>query len=375
MKKILITIGSYFPGYKIGGPAVTIKNLINMFESRKDLKFYIFCPNHDWDEKKIYDSVESDRWIQHSNFDIFYASKKCFNTKYFKKIIDDFDIIYCTGAFTSFALAAANYAKKNKNKKVIIAPMGSFFDNVIKIKRFKKTVFFLYTKLFNIFKKCFWSVTSVEEKEATEKIYGKRTRIVVAQDPVAFSDAILVQKESKDNYLHVVHLSRIHESKGLHLCIEILKKCKSNVVFDVYGTIEDISFYNKCVEKATELPSNIIFTYKGSYLPTDSTRIFSCYDVFLFPTCSENFGHVIFESLKSSCVPLISDKTPWSDIEKHASGFVFSLTDINSFTSKIEEISSLSLKDLNKIKENCYNFAKQKYEESTHKSGYEVLFE
>ena len=30
----------------------------------------------------------------------------------------------------------------------------------------------------------------------------------------------------------------------------------------------------------------------------------------------KNYGHVIFEALAGGCIPIISDQTPWNDIEK-----------------------------------------------------------
>ena len=47
---------------------------------------------------------------------------------------------------------------------------------------------------------------------------------------------------------------------------------------------------------------------------------FSKYDVFLFPTKGENYGHVIFEALAGGCIPIISDQTPWNDIEQAGCG-------------------------------------------------------
>jgi hypothetical protein len=39
------------------------------------------------------------------------------------------------------------------------------------------------------------------------------------------------------------------------------------------------------------------------------------YDLFLFPTLGENYGHVISEALASGCPVVISDQTPWRNLE------------------------------------------------------------
>lgn len=374
MKKVLITIGSYFPGYKIGGPAITIKNLVDMYKNRDDLEFFIYCPNHDWADDTPYEGIVPDTWTEQDNCKIFYASKNCFNVKYFKTMINHFDIIYCTGAFTRFALEAGKYAKKHRDKKVVIAPMGSFFTSVLKTKRLKKSLFFSYVKLFRIFNSCIWSVSSEDEKNATISLFGKKANIVIAEDAISFSDARYIQRKEKTTTLRVVHLSRIHEKKGLTRCMDILKKCEKEIAFDFYGTIEDKDYFDACMEKINDIPRNIKINYKGSFLPQDSTKIFSEYDVFLFPTFSENFGHVIFESLKSSCIPLISDTTPWSIIEMEGCGFVLSLSNLDLFSKKLDEIAVFDCIQLNNYKKRCYDFAKERYEESVRNSGYEAIF-
>ena len=66
----------------------------------------------------------------------------------------------------------------------------------------------------------------------------------------------------------------------------------------------------------------------------------SNYDLFLFPTSGENYGHVIAESITVGTRVLISNKTPWVNLESLSFGWNFDLNDINFFVEKIEEISS-----------------------------------
>lgn len=372
-KKVLIFIGAFFPGYKIGGPGITIKNIISNF-ANKNLEFYIFCPNHDWGETSEYTNVKYNEWIESSNYKIFYADKNHFKASYFKKILKEFDIIYCTGALTKFSLCVASFAKKYPKKMVYIAPMGSFFKNAIKKKSFKKIIYFKITKLFNIFKNCTWSVTDELEEKATIDLYGKKSKIIIAQDSVVFDDAMYIQHKQKPEVLKIVFMSRIHETKGLLTCFKILKKLKFNVTFDIYGTIEDKSYFELCNKELELLPKNISCVYCGTYQPENATQILSNYDILLLPTWTENFGHIIFESLKSSCIPVISDRTPWNDIYKNNAGYVFDLNDLNSAAKAIEDINLFSLKKLNNYKENCFIYAKTFYEKSFEKSGYRNIF-
>ena len=49
---------------------------------------------------------------------------------------------------------------------------------------------------------------------------------------------------------------------------------------------------------------------------------FGLYDAFVFPTLGENFGHVIAESLASSCPVICSDQTPWTPVLEAGGGQV-----------------------------------------------------
>jgi glycosyltransferase involved in cell wall biosynthesis len=63
-------------------------------------------------------------------------------------------------------------------------------------------------------------------------------------------------------------------------------------------------------------------TYRGELPHKDVKTTFGSYELFYFPTLGENFGHVIAESLSSSCPVLCLDTTPWTDTLRSGGGFV-----------------------------------------------------
>ena len=66
--------------------------------------------------------------------------------------------------------------------------------------------------------------------------------------------------------------------------------------------------------------------------------MFSKYDAFIFPTLSENYGHVIVESLIVGTPVIISNNTPWTDVNDFGCGGAFSLDDSMSFSLMIQKI-------------------------------------
>ena len=54
------------------------------------------------------------------------------------------------------------------------------------------------------------------------------------------------------------------------------------------------------------------------------------------PTGGENYGYTIVESLLQGTPILLSDKTPWNDLEQNGWGWNVPLEDIEGFKEKIE---------------------------------------
>ena len=132
----------------------------------------------------------------------------------------------------------------------------------------------------------------------------------------------LSQKDIKQKGVgRFVFISRILWKKNLLSAISFFSEVKGKVQFDIYGPKEDQNYWEECEKAMLTMPSNIHIEYKGVLSHEEIHSTFNQYDAFIFPTLSENFGHVIAESLVSGCIPIISDQTPWSDINEAKAGW------------------------------------------------------
>lgn len=61
------------------------------------------------------------------------------------------------------------------------------------------------------------------------------------------------------------------------------------------------------------------------------------HDLLLMPTLGENFGHVIPEALISGCPVLISDRTPWRELESKKAGWDIPLSRLEKFHSVLQQ--------------------------------------
>ena len=87
--------------------------------------------------------------------------------------------------------------------------------------------------------------------------------------------------------------------------------------------------------------------------------MFCKYDLFFLPTKGENFGHVILESMSSGTPILISNTTPWRNLEKFGVGWDISLKSPDAFTAAIEKAASINQNDFKKLRITVREYAEK----------------
>lgn len=358
-KTIVIFIGGYLPGKKYGGPVTSLENFINQMCDQYNIR--VICSDHDFKDEKRYENI-SNGWNQVGNAQVYYINEKEYSYKSFLEIVNPFyeeiEFFYLSGIYYIKMNYAAMKVAKKINKPVLLAPRGDLMKNTIsmnsKVKMIKKLTFLKIAKIFNVFSNIYFQSTSNEETLGLKKYLGiPKDRIfeVVNMPMLKNSNNVHLKKK---NELRIMFISRLMVKKNLYFAIDVVGKInkKYNVIFDIYGPKEDLEYWSKCEKKITQvnkLNSNCIISYKGSLNPNEAKNIYEKYDCFLFPTTSENYGHVIAESMLSDC-PVILSKgtTPWDDYNENG-GYVISLEEPNRFTECLEKIAEMDNQDYNEL--------------------------
>jgi glycosyltransferase involved in cell wall biosynthesis len=155
-----------------------------------------------------------------------------------------------------------------------------------------------------------------------------------------------------------------------------LSEVTGNVQFDIYGPIEDEEYWDKCQQEIAIMPDNIQVNYCGLVGHEDVHKTFANYDAFFFPTLSENFGHVIVEALMVGCPVIISDQTPWNDINDYNCGGSFSLEKPKMFVDMVQSIVSADDNNMETYRENIKVYVDRKLKVQDIKKQYhKVLLE
>src|SRR5690606_30696259 len=98
------------------------------------------------------------------------------------------------------------------------------------------------------------------------------------------------------------------------------------------------------------------------------------YHVLFMPTKGENFGHIILESLTTGCPVLISDRTPWKNLQEKGIGYDIPLDDISGFHKAIEELALLDQEQYDRLSRNAFEFAKAYSQDENHLKANKELF-
>jgi glycosyltransferase involved in cell wall biosynthesis len=147
--------------------------------------------------------------------------------------------------------------------------------------------------------------------------------------------------------------------KNLDFALRVLEKVNVPVTFDVYGVVDDQHYWRACQSQINRLPGNISVTYQGVISHELVVPTMRNYDLFFLPTRGENFGHVIPESLAAGVPVLISDQTPWRDLDQQGVGFVRPLSDESGFVEVIHAQSKLDIFGRNVQREKAQAYARR----------------
>ena len=365
-------MGGFFPGKKYGGPPVSVDNFCTLM---KEHECYVITRNHEMGETSPYTSIR-DGWNDRGNCKVKYLPDSAYNKDSFERVINEIhpDMLYLQGLFQSCVFPCLKLAKKH-NIHVLLAPRGELCAGALNIKKYKKIPYIWLVVVLGLVKSIHFQSTSDEETEAIHRLLKVKTDRIHRLDNIpSLPKKKYTRTEKMAGEGRFVFISRIHPKKNLLGAIKYFHKVQGNAVFDIYGPIEDEVYWSECQNEIKKLPANIYVNYKGLVGHDQVHEVFSRYDAFLFPTFSENYGHVIVESLIVGTPVIISDQTPWVGLEGVGAGWDISLKNDYYFQQSIQKIISCTSEDMKQMDKNSRKYITQMLNIEELKEKYSTIF-
>jgi len=370
--------GYYIPSIKGGGPIRSIKNLVDRLSNKAD--FYIITYNRDLGDNEQFSNIETDEWVQVGNANVLYINTSKLTWLKMEKIINslNFDMIYLNSFFSykySFMPVMLRRMKRIPKTPIVIAPRGEFSPGALKLKNEKKKIYIFFTKILGVYNDILWHGTTETEKYHIKQIFNT-SKIIIANNLTEDYSMLNYKKkiEKKKGKLKIVFVSRIHPKKNLTKSIELLNKINGEIEFNIYGPIEDEGYWMRCKKMIQELPQNIKVVYRGILSHAQVREVFMEHHVFLFPTLGENYGHVISEALIGGCPVIVSDRTPWNNLEKKQVGWDIPLKNDDKFIEVLNYCLQLNQDEYEKIAKRAFSFGKERSLNPNDKIDTERLF-
>ncbi|WP_412030352.1 glycosyltransferase [Deinococcus yunweiensis] len=345
---VLIFMGAYLPGFKGGGPVTSIKNMVDRLSGK--IEFRIVAPDRDLFSDHPYSDVPKREWTILDKEKVLYLPPSVVN------VLDvlvalrhtQYDVVYLNSFFSpryTIPVLVLRWLKLVPKKPVVLAVRGEFAPAALDLKSRKKQVYLWFARKFGLLNDVVFHATNPIEEERIQAILGAKVQTHLA--PPLTKSVCTVERTavSTDGLLRVVFLGRIVPMKNLDYALEILSEVQTPTEFTVYGPCEDDEYWVLCQRIIAKLPRHITIKYEGSIHPSKVRAILANFDLFFLPTRGENFGHVIAEALAAGCPVLISDQTPWKDLEVKMCGWAFPLSDRSSFINSIESMANMSYTD------------------------------
>lgn len=341
-RKIILTfVSAYLPGYRAGGPIRSIANLTEHLGDEFD--FRIVTADRDRGAETPYPAIKPGTWYTIGKARVIYLLP---SQQRFLPILRvmrevEHDVVYFNSfmnpLFTTLPLLAMKL-RLVPTHPIILAPRGEFSEGALAIKSIKKRAFLFFAKMAGLHRGVIWQASSDPEVEDIRRTMGvlAGTINVAPNLPKLISQASDKSIRNIRNPLRIVFLGRIVPMKNLIFALEVLAQVNAPVEFSIYGPREDAEYSQRCEAAAESLPKHVSVTWNGSLHPDQVIDTLARYDLFFLPSLGENFGHAIAEALQAGLRLLISDRTPWRDLETAGVGYDFSLNSTNEFVRAIE---------------------------------------
>ncbi|MFB6257810.1 MAG: glycosyltransferase [Flavobacteriales bacterium] len=375
--KVLVFIDHFLPGYKAGGP---VRSCANMIERLKDrARFLVITSDREYMEDSPYPDVERDRWNERDHGAVFYASPASQTASTLKRSIEevDPDVVYINGIYSyRFSILPLRILKKERAAtRVVVAPRGMLAPGAMSVKPLKKRLFLTAARLMGLFNGVKFHATKEEERDEIHRWIGGSKVQTVPNLPPSVNPGSDPGIEKKPGALRLVSIARIAPEKNtLGLLGSLESVNEGSIDLDLCGPVYDEKYWERCKKVIDRMPDGIRVRHIDGVPPDRTASLVRDHHAFILFTKGENFGHAIMEALLAGRPVIISNRTPWKNVEDKGVGRLVDLEDLASAGNAIREFLDMEASAYEVVRGKVRSYAERIHQEYALEENYEKLF-
>lgn len=307
-----------------------------------DYDVYVFTTDRDLGATAPYENIVTDTWVTYDDqVKVYYASPAQLGYATIKCILQQIQPrhIYLNSMYSRFfTIYPLLLSKRNGWKSnVVLAPRGMLKQSAIQFKQGKKKIYLQAFKWLDLHKHITFQATDETEYDDIKKYFGQTAQVVLAPNNHGYVPSYQPGFPKIKGTLKIIFIGRIHPIKNLDFLLQALKDVTGSVSLTVVGSAEDKAYTERCQHIAASLPAHISVQFAGEIPNNQLPVIIKEHHIFGLPTRGENFGHAIFEALAAAKPVLISDQTPWRQLEQAKAGWDLALDRPDLFTKALQQ--------------------------------------
>jgi glycosyltransferase involved in cell wall biosynthesis len=338
---VLVLLGAYWPGNDATGPNQSFRALVGALS--QDYKFKVVARDRPRGAAATPPKVSA--WIEEHGIAVYRCPVSPLGAVGLREVLrtTSYDALVLNGFFDrEFSIPALLLRRASQVRSVptLLSPRGEFSGGALSLKSGRKRVYLQAARALGLFTDVWLHATGEEERADIEAAFSWSRGVLVAPNlrpPLRPAP----RAERADGVLRVAFLSRIDRMKNLDYAIRVLASVSVPVRLDIFGPVTHPDHKAECERLIDALPPHVGASFKGAIPNSEVFSTLSGYELFFLPTRGENFGHAIFDALEAGVPVLLSDRTPWQDIEQRGAGWTLPLDRPDLFKAAIEKLAEM----------------------------------
>lgn len=354
--EVLVVVPYYLPGYRAGGAIQTVSAMVERLSD--SFRFRILTSDRDEGDREPYPDASRDRWVERGSAEVRYLAPGEQSLAGLWRVLRSRrpDLLYLNAFYHpvfTFRVLLLRRVGLLRGVPALLAPRGHLSPGARAVKRWRKEAYIALLKVLGLVDDVvFHASDRMERQEILEVFPGADIRVAPNMVP-----PLRVKSARRSNRagtggstgdgpprpdkvpgrLRAVYLSRVTPKKNLAGLLEALRAVSGAVRLSIVGPVGDEAYWARCRHLVERLPASVRVDYQGPVPHRDVPGVLAEHHLFVLPTRSENFGHVIREALEVGRPVLISDRTPWEGLEAAGAGWVCPLEDGECFVNRLEQ--------------------------------------